>query len=385
MSPEIDELDNRPWVPALYKGHWVRMLASPTMLKNGILEIYRPKDWKVLKEMMSKTTPEVLDPNTLSYKEVKDLCWINGFHVMSVTGQTPEELRLESSKRQPSCPLNKGRCESRKVPSITEKDFKKVYKELVKIDGRIALIVKILWVLNCRNGKSGSYITLEELLRLEKADIIIDRYVEPGQEDKPIILWVCLNLRRSTRNSEICGLQYILPRLWKPLLKQLNENSVYVFSNKRGEPLHPQQVDKLLKEAGERVGIKGLTSLALRPTFDRKQASRATQKHRFDGELTECLHPVTQDEVNALCIEFPLLRPERGRKPSHSLLDILNALINCFRTGCSIKKLLPPFPPASAVESQKRRWEKSGVFDKIFNWLIAKRREELKQRPKKEG
>ena len=385
MSPKIEECDNRPWVPAIYKGRWVRMLATETMLRNGNIDVYRRRDSRALARIMSRVSPEVLDPNTLSKRGLQDLCRRNGFHSRSVTGQTEEEQRLENSQRRPVNPLNSERRESRKVHPISKEDFKKVYKELLRINSRVALIVKILWVLNCRMAKSGSYITLEELLQLESTDVLVDSYVEPGQENHTIILNVCLELRRSTRNGEAWTLQYILPQLWKPLLKQVNENSIFVFSNRCGGPLHSNRVDKLLKEAGKKVGIKGLTSLSLRPPFNSKQAKRCAKRHRFDGELPECLRPLTQDELEALCIELPRLKPSRGRKPLHSLLDILNALMYSLRTGCSIKKLTPPFPPSSAVESQCRRWKDSGILNKLLDWLIKKRRHEFEQRIEKQN
>lgn len=383
MSPEIEEVDNRPWVAAIHNGRWVRMLATPAMIKNGIIEIYRRRDSTALERIMSKVPPKVLDPNTLSQRGLQELCRRNGFHIRSVTGQTEEEQRLENSKKKPARPLNMKRSELRKVHPISKEDFKRVYKELLRIDVQVALIVKILWVLNCKNSSSGSYITLEELLRLERTNISIEKYVEPGQEGNPIILWVGLELWRSTRNGEALTIQPIFPHLWKPLLKQVKENSIFIFSNRCGGPIHPHRVDKLLKEAGKRVGIKGLTSLALRPAFNSKQAKRYAKRHRFDGELPECFQPITQDELEALCAEFPSIRPSRGRKPSHGLLDILNALMYSLRPGCSIKKLIDPFPPPSAVESQCRRWESSGILDKVLDWLIKKRRHEFHQQIEK--
>ena len=125
--------------------------------------------------------------------------------------------------------------------------------------------------------------TLESLLRLTVEDIA------PAQDEES-------NWIRLQRPGAL--VVNILPQyLWQSLCKQINEDSPFVFSNKDGAPLLPAQVNRHIKEAAQRAGIKEIvTSNALRPLFDKKKAERTVVSPHNDESFTGHLEKVGAEE-----------------------------------------------------------------------------------------
>lgn len=70
----------------------------------------------------------------------------------------------------------------------------------------------------------------------------------------------------------------------------------------------------------------------------------------------------------------PLLpkKKGRGRKPTHSRREMLNALLYLDRTGCAWRMLPHDLPPWSAVYAFWRRLVRRGVLEKINDALRIK-------------
>lgn len=59
----------------------------------------------------------------------------------------------------------------------------------------------------------------------------------------------------------------------------------------------------------------------------------------------------------------------KGRPPSYSRREILNAVFYLLRTGCSWRHLPHDFPPWKAVYGQFLRWRQKGILEEIHHIL----------------
>lgn len=83
-------------------------------------------------------------------------------------------------------------------------------------------------------------------------------------------------------------------------------------------------------------------------------------------------------------VEWALIHPfiekkrtKRGRKPTHSKREFLNAIFYLVRTGCSWRNLPHDFPPWKTVYTQFRRWQKSGFLESLHHGLRRQLRKSL--------
>ena len=246
---------------------------------------------------------------------------------------------------------------------LTSKEYRKIRKELFKLNEQVAVIVEIVWYLNQILGKGGDFVTLEEVVRLQVKDIDPD---EPNRSN-------CITLFRSGTKCHMV-VHYLPPRLWRAVCEQIEDDSVFVFSTRNGGPLLPVQVDACLKKAARIAGFKeAITSASLRPPFDKKRAEKSAKKYHHDASVKPYFEPVSIKEWKVICKRIPGILERKGRKATHNPLDLLNAMFYLLQTRRPIRKLPAHFPPYGAVESQKRRWKKSGILDQI----IALRNEEI--------
>ena len=82
--------------------------------------------------------------------------------------------------------------------------------------------------------------------------------------------------------------------------------------------------------------------------------------------------------------EWQLIEPifektfsQRGRKPTHTKRELLNAIFYLVRTGCSWRNLPHDFPPWKTVYTQFRRWQTTKFLEKLHHTLRNRLRREL--------
>lgn len=350
--------------PVYYKRRWVMMpllhLPNGAVNESGRLSLYKvtPLDNQKLGELkirdperawkkISASAKEQIDPRTLSNKTLKEICSRVDLPISWVTDRyirNPRQIRKSIYRR-----------EKRKIESLSSKKFRKLRKELYKLNKKSAIIADILWWFNRLLGRAGSFVTVESLLRL--------RIEAVAPDEGKGLNWI--DLRRIGHGACMPLPQY----LWRALCKQINEDSPFVFSNKDGAPLLPAQVNRYLKRAAQQVGIKEeITSNSLRPPFRKKQAERCAKKHRVDALVKDYLELVGSKEWKQICKHIPCITTRRGRKSVHDPLVLLNAILHWQKTKCSIRKL----PNWRAVHAQYRRWKASGIFDEILDFRKRK-------------
>lgn len=303
-------------------------------------------------EKVPSTANETIVPWFWSEKDLRQLCNDNNLPLAWVTDQYPREIR----------PGNEGinRRENRKTRSISSKEFRLIRKKLIKLDEQAAIIVGIIWYLNNSLGKAGGFVTLEEVVRMQVHDVF------PDQQG----CFHCISLFRSGARFSFV-FHYLPPRLWKPVCRQINDNSPFVFSTRNGGPLKPVQIDAYLKKAAKNAGIiDPITSASLRPQFDKK-IKRIAKKYRRDASMKSYLEPVEAEEWKAIQGAVPGIQQRRGRKSVHDPLNLLNAILCHLKTRCPMRKLPHHFPPWDAVYSQYRRWKKNGILDAILSFRKA--------------
>lgn len=65
-------------------------------------------------------------------------------------------------------------------------------------------------------------------------------------------------------------------------------------------------------------------------------------------------------------------KDRRGRPRSHATTDILSAIFYVLRNGCAWRSLPKTFPPYQTVHRYFVRWNKEGLFKKIWKKVIVK-------------
>lgn len=301
---------------------------------------------------------ESIVPWLWAEKVLKQLCRRNGLPLAWVTDRFPRKKYATKGSAN--------RREGRKLRPLTFQEFKGVRNELAKLNEQAALIARILWYLNRTLRKGGGFVTLEELVRLQIQD------VSPKSDDGSN--WI--RLQRTGMNNTQLVVLCLPPQLWKALCRQINDNSMFVFSTKNGGPLLSEQVDSHLRKAGKLAELKGVvTSVSLRPPFDKRQLQRSTKKWHCDAAIKRHLESVTPDEWLDICKRIPAIVERKGRKAAHEPRDLFNAMLHIEKTQCSLRKLPSNFPPWGAVESQRRRWKKSGIFEAVM--ALRKQKSEI--------
>jgi hypothetical protein len=295
-----------------------------------------------------KAVNECIVPSQWSQKDLKQLCVRNDISFFWLTGK--------SSTKSSRGRRNAIRREYRKIKPLTPKQFRKRFlRELKKISKQTALIAQILWFFNKVLGKGGTFVTLEEILRLKIED------VAPDPDN-----WI--RLMRTGTYAQL--VHFTLPQyFWKSLCDQIDEDSIFVFSNRDGGPLLPGQIERHFRKAGKQSGIKEtVTSLSLRPLFNKKGV-RITPALLEDAPHKDYSEISTQ-EWDLIVVKIPFLINKRGCKSKYHPRDLFNGILYHLGIKCPFRKLPDHFPPWQAVDSQYRRWKKRGIIEQVFDLRV---------------
>ena len=299
-----------------------------------------------------------INPADLSLAALKELCFKNNIPLYWATS-------LEENKKgvyEPVYIQNR----SRKTRSLTAVEARSLFKRLRPIDDQSELIAQILFFINGSMEKSGSYITLESLLRMKKGDVVHEEIFGVPN--------VCLQLIMPGKIGSSFVVHYLPRVLLKRVLFLLQQKpkSPFVFSNSSGKPLQAKQVTDDIKAAGEEAGLGGnITSLSLRPAFNVKRSRKNAKRNELRDVPSDFLGAVSEEEYNTVCVPILDKKGKKGRTPTYRPIDVINAILYCRRAGKTLKKLPSSYPPASAVESQYRRWKRNGIFQKLMTSLFA--------------
>jgi hypothetical protein len=184
---------------------------------------------------------------------------------------------------------------------------------------------------------ANDFIAIEELLRLRLCDVDPDDGIS-----------ACISIRRSGTTLRHEVTQELPLDLWEELCEEIESDQYYVFRNKNGGPLLPQNLRKSFEKAGKRAGLKNpVTSLSLRPS------SKVSNKE------------ISAEEWKRLCPLVPELISKIGRPSKHDPRVIFNAILYHLRTNTPLRKL--PFKLSSkAIHSQYRRWTSNNIFQKVL-------------------
>lgn len=335
MDKKTKANNQNEFLLAYYKGEPVLVpipFAPPSKYDPDITE-RKKRDTSKANEYASSNIQKIIDPQMMSEKELKILCAQNNLPFYWITGRYLSPPSYSNTQ-------HKGSSRERTTRLLTPKEFRNVLKQLKKINKTYGLIVEIHWHLNRSISKGGGYVTIEELLRLETRNVDAD---DAGTD--------MIHLERQGRQGHLFG--HDLPKyLWKRLIAQMKEDSLFVFSTKTRGPILPGDVSSSLGMAGEKVGINGISCLSVRqnPT----------------STTTSPLKKLCQSDWEQVYKTIPQLGVRRC-PPKYSQWKIINAYLYIISKGISIKKLPKGFPPSSAVESQLRRWKKKGLFQLILN------------------
>jgi hypothetical protein len=303
---------------------------------------------------------EVIDPTNLLLADLKKLCFKNNVPLGWATS-------VGDNKKSAHTPVYI-QDRSRKTHYLTAKEARLLFKKLRPISAQSELIARILLFLNGSMEQSGSYITLESLLRIKKDDVL--------QEEVAGVKNVCLQLVVPGKGTPAYVVHYLPKALLKRVLLLVRQKptSPFLFSNSNGRPLQAKQVTDDIKAAGKEAGLgSNIFSLSLRPTFNVKRSKKIAKRNELRDVPSDFLRPVSEEEYNAACV---LVLNEHGKKrrtPTYRSIDVINAILYCLSAGKTLKKLPASYPPASAVESQYRRWKRSGIFRKLMKALFAHR------------
>ena len=366
MTIEVEVIEKSEYTRVYYKRRWVLMLL-PHVPHNSTVEVVHDevRDRLLIDGSAVAgrdfSTIEVIDPGNLSKRELKELCEANNIPLSWATDRFSED---KCTGKTSNLRLEIGR---RKIRPISAQDARRVFKALRSIDRKSELIAKILWHVNKGLRTSGSYVTLEGILRLKKCDLHCQ---EVGG-----VFYVCVEMMLFGRSGHSVIIHYLPPHIFKPMFKQMSLTSPFVFSNHNGGgPLHATQISADFQKAGNSVGlIDPVTSLSFRPPLDARKVARFSKKNIFSGIPRTLLKAVTQEEWDAYFVKVLYHYEKKGRKPIYKPIILFNAILHCLSTGSSMKKPVFPFLSASAVESQYRRWKKNGIFDQFFKILLAAR------------
>ncbi len=295
----------------------------------------------------------MIDPQKMSEKELRALCKTNGISYYWVTGkrQSKKGVKVNNTPRKA--------VEREDVPLSTD-EYEKFIIQLAMIDKTSALIADILWYLNERLRDSGAFVTLEQVLRV--------RYWEVCRDKK------MLNLFRSTFGRfEMVSIE--LPKgIYNRILRLINDNSIFVFANRKGGPLSPKLIASHFELAGERAKLrlvcKGftVTPRLLRSIYDPSSEGAIAYKENCNNHLHV---PETQlDEFLELLEQLPKPRRNAGAKSKYGPKAHLRAIVYYIQTGCHLNEHQGS-PPRRAVESQLRRWEDLGFIKKVEAFLAS--------------
>lgn len=361
--PESDLLPEyiRTWATVFYQRRWVKLpvffipktaydpqtgrlsIFRVEVLEGGPLSELETRDCAQAWKSKDDQVEACLLPWNMDQKEIKQLCEKFGIPFSWVTGASQQAAKKRSGS------LCRFENESRKNKPLSDKEYRVFRKEIKKISLEAMVVCDILREVNTAFNPGGSYITLEEVARLQPS------HVGPFSDSKNN--WVTFS---RSFNAQILT-TYVSNRLWKALCKLIRDDSVFVFSNSHGAPLSPVQLNEYIRTAAKNAGInRDVSSLSFRPPVD-NDALKASS--------TSYLYPVAEEDWNRMREAIPQLRETRGRPPSHNQLSILNAILGSMCDSRPAVSLGSSPILREVVKSQRKRWEKNGVLKAILDFL----------------
>lgn len=133
---------------------------------------------------------------------------------------------------------------------LTKNEYEQFLKKLKEIDKRATLIAQIIWWHNQEFliSKYNRHLTLKDVLSAK---------VDDFSEDSQCLCFFPKNSLISIR----------LPKyIFVPLKKMVEKSKLFIFSNKKHGPLHPDQISKKFQQAGEMASLnRKVTPILLRP------------------------------------------------------------------------------------------------------------------------
>lgn len=327
---------------AYYKGRWVKIPLPPKELgyedfaKNQTLFLPFPrKDYTLAYNNMASSATEIILPEQLSQADLKELRKNTNIFLRDITNQYKKYTPKKTDTQRLSSRL------TRKYKSLTDDECKIFIKHLKRIDPKCAVIAQILWHVNSQLKEESEFITCEQILRLTLQDV-----------DLSDDIFTCITLMRSASWGDSlmsCELPW---EIRKALSQLMYPDRWYIFSNKKGGPLLPHNIDRIFKKASRQVGLKEVvTSLSLRPQLK-------LAEHNFND--------ISIEEWRVLCAKIPGLQPKRGKPPKYDHRDSFNGILYQKRTKTSFRNLPSNYPRGISLHSQYRRWKENGVFDAVL-------------------
>lgn len=330
-------------------------------------EPLKKRSSEVIREEISASVTETILPWALSNQEINELClqndipfrWVaNPFEIhmpQNCAIDMDDKNSIEPARSTPIKPTKK--CITRKIDTLSGRNFRLFLKQLRNINRQSALIAQIMWFLNNQLKQYGGFLTLQEVVRLTIDDIDLEDEVSQ-----------CVRFSRSTKKCTKM-IFYNLPNyIWKELCKQIHPRTWYVFSNKYGGPLLPMQIERYFAKAGKKAKLGTyVRSCSLRPLpkFPKNPSTKIQKKKNGKNAFRE----VSQEEWSQITSKLFLKNNNNGRPSSYDPRTILNAILYHLNTGSPIRKLPDSYPPWKAVDSQYRRWQKNGIFAEMMALL----------------
>lgn len=346
MAKKVKDVAAVNFEAAYYKGKWIYVPVphAPTTQMKQVAE----------KQLRSDLLSEakIIDPKEMSTRELRALCKTNGISYYWVTGKTESmgKIKVYNAPRKA--------VERENVP-LSPDEFEKFITQLTAINKISGLIADILWSLNEQLQDTGAFVTLEEVLRLKCWEVC--------RHKKMLIL-----LRSAHGRDEMVSLE--LPKgIFNKVLSLINDNSIFVFSNRKGGPLSHRRITSHFQLAGAqaelRILCKGftVTPRLLRPVHD--PSSKEAIAYRKSCQI-QSIH-VNEMQLDELLQHLPKPKKNAGAKSTYGQKAHLRAIIYLMQAGCQWNELPHGSPPSDAVESQFRRWEKAGFIKKVEEFLAV--------------
>lgn len=321
------------------------------------LKPLRRRSSESIQNEIAASIKETLLPWNLPSAEVKKLCLQNDIPYQWVVGH-PDVKEIGSENKSSS----HRRRTKRKSFILNGAEFERFLRALKTIHRPSALIAQIMWFLNNSLNEVHGFLTLQEVIRLT-----IDK-IAPKDE---VSNWI--RFHRSTNNGSRIIVRYLPRYIWKELCRQIHPRSWYLFSNQKGAPLLPTQIERYFAKAGKAAKLPDrVTSPSLRPVVKAQRASR--QRKRSNGNMPKQISNEEWDQIVPIITDFS----NKGRKSVYHPKDVLNGILYHLTTNCPIRKLPKEYPPWRVVDSQYRRWKKSGITQMIGKKLGITQLESIK-------
>lgn len=170
---------------------------------------------------------------------------------------------LQTRQKNPNTIQRPQWASQRNTIPLNRKELKSFLFILEKIDKRAYLVALLLIWYNKAFKKSFQqghhvYVSLTEILRLKTADLSVRNRIP--------------NLRKYKGKIAASNIALSLPkRLFNPLKNLAESSYILVFENRKGGPLHPDEIARYFRKAGREAGISRTVSpILLRPIYKKR-------------------------------------------------------------------------------------------------------------------